>query len=160
MSDPTHDNWLGYLLSAFTNETINQSIECCAGCADDKNSALLHSHHHTGLLEKITFYFPNVRDLLLFKLQTLVEDYIFKFPDPEVYDDVGIRVLKSFGREFLNNCNPRSIYYSKHLTPAVDEIVTDTANLRVKPMTLKRVAKKLTKDGPVTKRLKRNKKVD
>ena len=158
MSDPNHDNWLGYLLSAFINETITQSIECCAGCVAGKNSPLLHAHHQSGLLEKITFYFVIVRDLFLSKLQPLVEDYISKFPDPEVYDEAGIRVLKSFGRDFLNNCHPRSIYYSKHLTPTLDMLVIDTANLRIKPMNLKRIAKKLSKDRPV-KRLKKNKNV-
>ena len=52
-SDPNHDNWLGYIVAVFVNETITQSIECCPGCTDRKNSPLLHTHHHAGLLEKL-----------------------------------------------------------------------------------------------------------
>ena len=28
-SDPNHDNWLGYIVAVFVNETTTQSIECC-----------------------------------------------------------------------------------------------------------------------------------
>ena len=49
-----HDNWLGYIIAVFINETITQSIECCPGCKDSRNSPLFHSHHHFGLLENST----------------------------------------------------------------------------------------------------------
>ena len=52
---PNHDNWLGYIIAAFINETVTQSMECCPGCKDSKNSPLFHSHYHSGLLEKIIY---------------------------------------------------------------------------------------------------------
>ena len=33
---PNHDNWLGYIIAVFINETTNQSIECCHGSKDLK----------------------------------------------------------------------------------------------------------------------------
>ena len=42
-----HDNWLGYIIAVFINEIITQSIECCPGCKDLKNSPLFHSHVYT-----------------------------------------------------------------------------------------------------------------
>ena len=53
-----HDNWLGYIIAVFINETLDQSIECCPGCKDLKNSPLFHSHHHSGLLEKLYMFAP------------------------------------------------------------------------------------------------------
>ena len=55
---PNHDNWLGYIIAVFINETVDQSIECCPGCKDLKNSPLFHSHHHSGLLEKLYMFPP------------------------------------------------------------------------------------------------------
>ena len=60
-----HDNWLGYIIAVFINETITQSIECCPGCKDSKNSPLFHSHHHSGLLEKLYMFAPSVRAMLI-----------------------------------------------------------------------------------------------
>ena len=64
-SSPNHDNWLGYIIAVFINETIDQSIECCPGCKDLKNSPLFHSHHHSGLLEKLYMFTPSVRAILV-----------------------------------------------------------------------------------------------
>ena len=138
-----HDNWFGYLVAALVSETVTQSMECCQACVDKKNSPLLHAHHQTGLLEKLTMFHNIVRDLLLSKLSALVSDYVTKFPDAELYDEAGQRVLKAFGRDFLLQSHPRGIYYSKHLTPAIDEIVTETPTLRIKTMNFKRVANKV-----------------
>ena len=152
---PNHDAWYGYLVATFVNETITQSLECCPGCADDKNSPLLHAHECLGLLEKLDFYFHSVRDLLQSKLNDLVDDFATKFPDDEIYDEAGKRVLKSFAREFLINCDPRSIYYSKNLTPEIDSIIKHTAALKEKPMTVKRLARKLVRTDKHKKRLKK-----
>ena len=78
---PNHDNWLGYIIAAFINETITQSIECCPGCKDLKNSPLFHTHHQSGLLEKLFMFSPSVRAMLISKLPVLVADYVTKYPD-------------------------------------------------------------------------------
>ena len=156
MVDPDHNNWFGYLVYTFVKEVVEQSMECCVGCIDAKISPLLHSHQQSGLLEKLLLYFPIVRDLLFSKLPVLVDDYVDKFPDLEIYDDAGKRTLKSLGREFLNNCDPRSLYYSKNLSPDLDELLslTGTVDLRMKPMNMKRVARNLAKDRSKTKKQK------
>ena len=137
---PKHDNWLGYIIAVFINETINQSIECCPGCKDLKNSPLFHSHQQSGLLEKLYMFAPSVRAMLISKLPILVADFVTKYPDLEIYDDAGQKVLTNIGRTFIRQCNPTFVYYSKYLTPKIDEIVTTTPVLKVKPMTLKRAA--------------------
>ena len=119
-----HDNWLGYIIAVFINETITQSIECCPGCKDSMNSPLFHSHQHSGLLEKLYMFAPSVRAMLISKLSTLVADYVSKFPDQEIYDEAGRRVLTNIGRTFIRQCNPTFVYYSKYLTPRGDEVVT------------------------------------
>ena len=135
-----HDNWLGYIVAVFINETVIQSIECCPGCKDLKNSPLFHSHHHSGLLEKLYMFAPSVRAILISKLPVLVADYVTKFPDSEIYDAAGQKVLTTIGRTFIRQCNPTFVYYSKYLTPEIDEVVTTTPVLKSLPMTLKRVA--------------------
>ena len=137
---PTHDNWLGYIIAVFINETITQAIECCPGCKDLKNSPLFHSHHQSGLLEKLYMFAPSVRAILISKLPVLVADYVSKYPDKEIYDDAGQKVLTTIGRTFIRQCNPTFVYYSKYLTPAIDEVVTTTPVLKTQSMTLKRVA--------------------
>ena len=137
---PNHDNWLGYIIASFINETVTQSIECCAGCKDLKNSPLFHSHHQCGLLEKLYMFAPSVRAIVVSKLPVLVADYVSKYPDPQIYDTAGQKVLASIGRTFIRQCTPTFVYYSKYLTPAVDEIITTHPPLKTQPMTLKRVA--------------------
>ena len=149
-----HDNWLGYIIAVFINETVTQSIECCPGCKDSKNSPLFHSHYQSGLLEKFYLFAPSVRAMLISKLPVLVADYVSKYPDPEIYDDAGRRVLTNIGRTFIRQCNPTFVYYSKYLTPCVDEVVTTTPVLKSQPMTLKRVANAVQKSTDTSKRIK------
>ena len=149
-----HDNWLGYIIAVFINETITQSIECCPGCKDSKNSPLFHSHQHSGLLEKLYLFAPSVRAMLISKLPMLVADYVSKYPDQEIYDDAGRRVLTNIGRTFIRQCNPTFVYYSKYLTPSVDEVVTTTPILKSQPMTLKRVANTIQKGTDTSKKMK------
>ena len=149
-----HDNWLGYIIAAFINETITQSIECCPGCNVLKNSPLFHSHHHSGLLEKLYMFAPSVRAMLISKLPVLVADYVSKYPDPEIYDDAGKKVLTNIGRTFIRQCNPTFVYYSKYLTPEVDAVVTTTPILKTQPVTLKRVANAAQKGSDSSKRIK------
>ena len=137
---PNHDNWLGYIIAVFINETVDQSIECCPGCKDLKNSPLFHSHHLSGLLEKLYMFAPSVRAILVSKLPVLVADYVSKYPDSEIYDVAGQKVLSSIGRTFIRQCNATFVYYSKYLTPTVDEVVINTPTLKTQAMTLKRVA--------------------
>lgn len=140
-----HDNWFGYLVYVFVKETLAHSNECCPGCVDRKNSPLLHAHQHTGLLEKLHMFHPIVKDLMLSKIPILVTDYVSKFPDPEIYDDIGQKVLRSFGRDFLNQSSPNSIYYSQYLTPDIDEKLMETIEIHIKPSNLKRIASKMNK---------------
>jgi hypothetical protein len=149
-----HDNWLGYIIAVFINETITQSIECCPGCKDSKNSPLFHSHYHSGRLEKLYMFAPSVRAMLISKLPLLVADYVSKYPDQEIYDDTARRVLTNLGRTFIRQCNPTFVYYSKYLTPCVDEVVTTTPILKPQPMTLKRVANAVQKGTDSSKRMK------
>ena len=149
-----HDNWLGYIIAVFINETTTQSIECCPGCKDSKNSPLFHSHQHTGLLEKLYLFAPSVRAMLISKLPMLVADYVSKYPDQEIYDDAGRRVLTNIGRTFICQCNPTFVYYSKYLTPSVDKVVTTTPIVKSQPMTLKRVANAVEKKTVTSKKMK------
>ena len=149
-----HDNWLGYIIAVFINETITQSTECCPGCKDSKNSPLFHSHHHSGLLEKLYMFAPSVRAMLISKLPLLVADYVSKFPDVEIYDDAGRKVLTNIGRTFIRQCNPTFVYYSRYLTPIVDEVVTTTPILKSQPMTLKRVANAAQRGSDSSKKMK------
>ena len=149
-----HDNWLGYIIAVFINETVTQSIECCPGCKDSKNSPLFHSHYHSGLLEKLYLFAPSVRAMLISKLAVLVADYVSKYPDPEIYDEAGKRVLTNIGRTFIRQCNPAFVYYSKYLTPEVDAVVTATPILKTQPMTLKRVANAVQRGSDSSKRIK------
>ena len=149
-----HDNWLGYIIAVFINETVTQSIECCPGCKDSKNSPLFHSHYQSGLLEKLYLFAPSVRAMLISKLPVLVADYVSKYPDPEIYDEAGKRVLINIGRTFIRQCNPAFVYYSKYLTPEVDAVVTTTPILKTQPMTLKRVGNAAQRDSDSSKRIK------
>ena len=149
-----HDNWLGYIIAVFINETITQSIECCPGCKDSMNSPLFHSHQHSGLLEKLYMFAPSVRAMLISKLSTLVADYVSKFPDQEIYDEAGRRVLTNIGRTFIRQCNPTFVYYSKYLTPCIDKVITITPILKSQPMTLKRVANAVEKKTVTSKNMK------
>ena len=153
MANPDHDNWLGYLVSVFIDETVAYSRECCPGCVDEKNSPLLHTHHHFGLLEKLYMFHPLIKEAMLSKITTLVSNFIDKFPDPEIYDDAGQKVLKTFGRDFLIQSNPKFIYYNRYLTPALDEKLTAThVTIHTKPMTMKRVATKMSKKNQAKKK--------
>ena len=144
-SKQNHDNWLGYLVSVFIDETVTQAKECCPGCNDQKNSPLLHAHQHSGLLEKLVMFHPLVRESMLSKMMTLVENYVKLFPDAEFYDEADQKVLKTFGRDFLIQSTPTFIYYSHYLTPECDDVIRDTPKMHIKPMTLKRVATKMGK---------------
>ena len=137
---PNHDNWLGYIIAVFISKTITQSIECCPGCKDLKNSPLFHSHHHSGLLEKLYMFTPSVKAMLVSKLPVLVADYVGKYPDSDIYDVAGQKTLTSIGRIFIRQCNPTFVYYSKYLTPKIYEVVINTPTLKSQAMTLKRVA--------------------
>ena len=144
-SEQNHDNWLGYLVSVFIDETVTQAKECCPGCNDQKNSPLLHAHQHSGLLEKLVMFHPLVRESMLSKMTTLVKNYAELFPDPEFYDEAGQKVLRTFGRDFLIQSSPTFIYYSHYLTPQCDDVIRTTPKMHVKPMTFKRVATKINK---------------
>ena len=151
-----HDSWLGYLVSIFIDETVAHSKECCPGCKDGKNSPLLHTHHHFGLLEKLYMFHPIVKEKMLSKISTLVSDYVFKFPDPEIYDEAGQKVLRVFGRDFLIQSNPKFIYYSHYLTPELDELLPASPTIHLKPMNMKRVAAKMgKKKHPSKKRIRK-----
>ena len=141
----SNDNWLGYLVSVFIDETLTQSIECCPGCHDQKNSAVLHSHHHSGLLEKLVLFHPLVRETILSKIKMLVKDYVERFPDATLYDEADQKVLRTFGRDFLMQSTPTVIYYTHYLTSEVDELIHSTPKTHIKPMTLKRAATKMKK---------------
>jgi len=144
-----HDNWLGYLVAVFADETLNQSKECCPGCHSNKNSALLHSHHHSGLLEKLHQFHTVVKEIMLGKITELVQDYTLKFPDSQMYDDVGKGVLRVMGKDFLQQSDPAFIYYSHYLTPKVDEVIDNIPQLHIKPMNWKRVATVINKKSTV-----------
>ena len=64
-----------------------------------KNSPLLHSHHHSGLLEKLVLFHPLVRETMLSKIKMLVEDYVERFPDATLYDEADQKVLRTFGKK-------------------------------------------------------------
>ena len=144
MTSPDHDNWLGYLIAVFVNETVTYSEESCPGCIDKKNSPLLHTHHHFGLLEKLHMFHPIVKESMLSNISSLVSDYVSKFPDPEIYDDAGQKVLRTFGRDFLNQSDPKFIYYSRYLTPCLDSKLS-SVRMHTKPMSMKRVTAKMVK---------------
>ena len=97
---------------------------------------------------------PSVRAMLISKLAVLVADYVSKYPDPEIYDEAGKRVLTNIGRTFIRQCNPAFVYYSKYLTPEVDAVVTATPILKTQPMTLKRVANAVQRGSDSSKRIK------
>lgn len=151
-SEQNHDNWLGYLVAIFIKETVLHAKECCPGCNDRKNSPLLHAHQHSGLLEKLVMFHPIVRESMLSKMTVLVKNYVELFPDPEIYDEAGQKILKTFGRDFLIQSSPTFIYYSHYLTPECDEIISETPKIHIKPMTLKRVATKMEKINPPRKK--------
>ena len=142
-----HDNWLGYLVSIFIDETVTHSKECCPGCKDGKHSPLLHTHHHFGLLEKLYMFHPIVKEKMLSKISTLVSNYVAKFPDPDIYDEAGQKVLRVFGKDFLIQSNAKFLYYSHYLTPELDEMLPalPTNTIHIKPMNMKRVAAKMGK---------------
>ena len=150
-----HDNWLGYLVSVFINQTTIQSKECCPGCHDQKNSPLLHAHHHSGLLEKLIMFHPLVKKSMLSKINDLVLDYVKKFPDPEIYDEAGQKVLRTFGKDYLIQSNPTFIYYSHYLTPELDEHLNAFAIFDMKPINVKRAAAEMCKKQPGRKRVKK-----
>ena len=147
-----HDNWLGYLVAVFVKETLNQSKQCCPGCCSNKHSALLHSHHHSGLLEKLHQFHPIVKEIMLEKIVDLVQNYTVKFPDPQMYDDVGKGILRVMGKDFLQQSNPTFIYYSHYLTPKVDEVIDFVPQLSIKPMNWKRVVNAMSKESSRGKR--------
>jgi len=159
MSVANHDNWLGYLVAVFVEETLNQSIQCCPGCHNKKNSALLHTHHHSGLLEKLHQFHPVVKETMLKKMIELVQDYTIKFPDPQMYDDIGKKVLKSIGKDFLQQSTPTFVYYSHYLNPKVDEVINCLPQMRIKPMNWKRAASTMSKEN-ITQRKRVKKTVD
>ena len=97
---------------------------------------------------------PSVRAMLISKLPLLVADYVSKFPDVEIYDDAGRKVLANIGRTFIRQCNPTFVYYSRYLTPIVDEVVTTTPILKSQPMTLKRVANAAQRGSDSSKKMK------
>lgn len=153
-----HDNWLGYLAYMMIEETVKQSTECCSGCMDNKSSALMHSHHHSGLFEKLHLFLPSVKDVLISKIATLIADYTEKFPDHDLYDEVGQRILRTFGKDFIAQSNPLSLYYTNYVSAEIDQKCENMPAIKVKPMTLKRVkAKIVTKDGGIRKRKNANK---
>ena len=82
---------------------------------------------------------------MLSKITLLVNNFVEKFPDPQVYDEAGKKVLKSFGKDFIMQSTPTSIYYSRYLTPEIDMTMSTPIKLRIKPMNYKRTAKKLKK---------------
>ena len=157
LSDPNHDKFLGYLIAVFVNETIAQAIECCPGCKDWKNSPLLHTHHHSGLLEKLYMFTPSVKAMLISKLRMLVTDYISKFPDPEIYDEAGQKVLIKFGRDFIRQCTPTFVYYSRYLSPSLDQEIGTPPIIHTQPVSLKRISNILDN---VAKQDQKRKKVD
>ena len=137
------------------DETIKQSIECCSGCMDNKSSALLHSHHHSGLLEKLHLFLSSVKDILNSKIVILIADYTEKFPDHNLYDEVGQRILRTFGKDYIAQSNPHSVYYTSYVTQEIDQKCRNTPSIKAKPMTLKRVkGKNGIKDEGVKKRKK------
>ena len=129
----SHDNWLGYLVSVLIDETLTQSIECCSGCHGQKNSPLLHSHHHSRLLEKLVLFHPLVRETMLSKIKVLVDDYVELFSDATLYDEADQKVLRTFGRDFLIQSTPTVIYYTHNLTSEVDELIHSTPKTHIKP---------------------------
>ena len=152
----SHDNLLGYLVFVFIDETLKYAQECCPGCCDQKRSPLLHAHHHSGLLEKLVMFHPLIKESMLSKMTTLVKHYVELFPNPELYDEVGQKALKTFGRDFLMQSSPTFIYYSHYLTPECDKVIGGTPKIHSKPMNLKRVATKMSKmKQPIKKRLKK-----
>ena len=148
----SHDDWLGYLVAVFVNEALTHAQDCCPGCHDGKNSPLLHAHQQCGLLEKLTMFHTLVKDSMLKKMKTLMEDYISRFPDAKQYDEVDQKTLKSIGRDFLIQSSPTFIYYSHYLTPSVDAFMTDIPKTHIKPVTAKRAAERMAKNKQLLKK--------
>lgn len=147
-SHDNHDTWLGYLIAVIVSETMRQAMDTCPGCTNRKNSALLHSHQQSGLLEKLTMFLPSVKVKILNNLQELVVDYVNKFENPLHSDETGMRVLRGYGKDFVRQLNdPKAVYYSRYLIESVDEKVHGAPLLGVKPMTMKRVSNTLASEG-------------
>lgn len=147
-SHDNHDTWLGYLIAVIISETMRQAMDICPGCTNRKNSALFHSHQHSGLLEKLTMFLPSVKVKILNNLQELVVDYVKKFENPLHSDETGMCVLRGYGKDFVRQLNdPKAVYYSRYLIESVDEKVHGAPLLGVKPMTIKRVSNTLASEG-------------
>ena len=68
----SHDGWFRFLVSVCIDGTLTHAIDFFPVCHDKKNYGLLHSHHHSSLLEKLTIFHPLVRDSMLSKIKMLV----------------------------------------------------------------------------------------
>ena len=103
-------------------------------------------------------FHPLVKEAMLAMMTELVSDFVMKFPDPEIYDEAGQKVLRTFGKDYLIQSNPTFIYYSRYLTPELDEHLNafPTFALHIKPIHMKRAAAKMSKKKqPSKKRVKK-----
>ena len=78
--------------------------------------------------------------MLISKLKMLVTDYISKFPDPQIYDEAGQKVLIKFGRDFIRQCNPTFVYYSRYLYPSLDQEIGTPPIIHTQPVSLKHIS--------------------
>ena len=100
-------------------------------------------------------FHPLVKKSMLSKINDLVLDYVKKFPDPEIYDEAGQKVLRTFGKDYLIQSNPTFIYYSHYLTPELDEHLNAFAIFDMKPINVKRAAAEMCKKQPGRKKVKK-----
>ena len=93
-----HDNWLGYLVTIFIEETVSYTKECCPGCNDHKNSPPTPRTSAFWSPKKLVMFHPVVRESMLSKMAALVKIYVELFPNPELYNEAVQKLsLKTFG---------------------------------------------------------------
>ena len=114
--DYFNDFWYGYITAEFVRRCVDESLENCHGCRDEKISSLLHKHHQLGLKDKLVYHMESVRGALIPLIPTLYEEFKLKIA-LKIGDTIMDKdAYLTNGRFFLISATPESLYFGRYLT--------------------------------------------
>lgn len=105
----TTDGWIAYLSNHVIDACLKRCVELCAGCRDCKAAPISHTHLQLGLHDKIGYYFEDVRNDIINKIDQLYLSYTYQLSQTP-----GNTSIIEIGVNFLNTTTPFDIYYGNY----------------------------------------------
>ena len=117
-----HDTWMGYLTEQIIRQVVAMGTLKCPGCQDKLKSPLLHLCHQQSLLDKMKYYFEEVRGPMLSCIVEYYEQVCELLPHSDDLEyDRDIYCLT--GRTWLTIASCEAVYYGRFVSTLNDAYI-------------------------------------